>query len=252
MKTLKIASNLKLPLDAVTKESELNRRRDKLDFWQYVAAILAMAIMLLSAMLFFCKTAHAGGFVEVGQSTFKKPPDFLWWQSIYPNEFDNKPTYFRAGYEHKGFRLSYFDLGKYRLSALATSDEARLIAGQCNAISCAPPDLYVTSGSINGVLASYVTRYKGFFAEVGVSSVRQTFDLSVLIVNEGSLNGPVGNSYHYRETKKGGGYMAAIGIERGLWSLSAFYYNSNAGVFDTGNFPSGIGEVRGLSIGYRF
>ena len=233
-------------------ESELNRCRDKLDFWQYVAAILFLAVVLISAMMYFCKTAHADGFVEIGQSNFKKPPDFLWWQSIYQNDFDNKPPYFRIGYEHKGFRLSYFDLGEYRLSALATSDEVRLVAGQCNASTCAPPDLYVTKGSIRGILASYVARYNWFFAEVGVSSVRQTFDLSTLIVNEGSLNGPIGNSYHYSEAKKGRSYMAAVGIERGHWSLSAFYYNSNAGVFENGNFPSGIGEVRGLSVGYRF
>ena len=47
--------------------SELNRRRDKLDFWHYVAAILAMAVMLVSAMLYFCKTAHAGNF-DIGVS----------------------------------------------------------------------------------------------------------------------------------------------------------------------------------------
>ncbi len=50
--------------------SELNRCRDKLDFWQYVAAILAMAIMLLSAMLYFCRTVHTNGFVDVGGSNF--------------------------------------------------------------------------------------------------------------------------------------------------------------------------------------
>ena len=142
--------------------SELNRCRDKLDFWQYVAAILAMAIMLLSAMLYFCKTAHAGGFVEVGQSNFKKPPDFLWWQSIYQNDFDNKPTYFRIGYEHKGFRLSYFDLGEYRLSALATSDEARLIAGQCNASTCAPPDLTVLINNPEGMSADMLAGAAGY------------------------------------------------------------------------------------------
>ena len=221
-------------------------------FSVWVTGLLVGLILLLLAMLYFCKTANAGGFVEVGQSTFKKPPDFLWWQSIYQNDFDNKPTYFRIGYEHKGFRLSYFDLGEYRLSALATGDEARLVASQCNASTCAPPDLYITKGSIRGIVASYVARHKGLFAEVGISSVRQTFGLSVSIVNEGSLNGPVGNSYHYSETKKGGGYMAAVGIEHGHWSLSAFTYNSNAGVFDNGNFPSGIGQVRGLAVGYRF
>ena len=224
-------------------ESELNRCRDKLDFWQ---------IVLLSAMLYFCKTAHAGGFVDVGQSSFKKPPDFLWWQSAYPNDFDNQSNYLRLGYEKNGFRVSYFDLGAYRLSALATGDELRLSAGQCNAHTCAPPDLYITRGSIRGVLVSYVARYRGFFAEAGVSSVKQTFDLSTLIVNHGSLNGPVGNSYRYRETRKGGGYMAAVGADMGQWSVSAFYYNSNAGVFESGNFPSGIGEVRGLAIGYKF
>ena len=46
-------------------------------------------------------------------------------------------------------------------------------------------------------------------------------------------------------------FMAAVGIEHRHWSLSAFMYNSHAGVFDNGNFPSGIGQVRGLAIGYR-
>ena len=41
-------------------ESELNRCRDKLDFHKYVIAVLCIAIVLLSAMLYFCKSAHAG------------------------------------------------------------------------------------------------------------------------------------------------------------------------------------------------
>ena len=239
-------------MDVMEIHDKPNRCRDKLDFWQYVAAILVMAIVLLSAMLYFCKTSHAGGFVDVGQTSFKKPPDFLWWQSAYPNDFDNRSNYLRIGYEKNGFRVSYFDLGSYKLTALATGDEAKLIAGQCGANTCAPPDLYVTKGSIRGVMASYIARHNGFFFEAGIGRVRQTFDLSVSVINEGSLNGHVGHSYHYQETKKGGVYMAAVGIEHRQWSLSAFMYNPHAGVFDNGNFPSGIGRVRGLAIGYRF
>ena len=73
-------------------ESELNRCRNKLDFWQYVAAILAVAIMLLSAMLFFCKMAEADIRVGAGPNCGTPRGDGAWQQEGQPYTFD------RCGY----------------------------------------------------------------------------------------------------------------------------------------------------------
>ena len=237
-------------------KNELNRCRDKLDFCKAGVVILCVVIMLLSAMLYFCRSAHASGFAEVGQSNYSMPPNMLWWQDVDRYEIRQNMTdnYLRAGYEwpvgkNFGFRASAFSLGQYSLYAEVNTDELCVVRhGKDSKSNCGPSEGVETRGNIRGLAISAVARTSGetrLFAEGGVTWNQQSFHLY-----QCSLCFNLKNTYN--ETRSGGGYMFALGIERGPWSVSVFYYNSNIGVFDSGNIPSGIGEVRGWSIGYRF
>ena len=241
---------------------ELNRCRDRLDFHKYVIAVLCMAIVLLAAMLFFCKTAKAGAFGEVGTSHFTRPAEFIWWQGPYPHEFQTDSNYFRIGYEGKpqkvmvgsvAWRVSWFDLGNYSTRALATSDEVKLSEGHCNSSTCAPPDYYETRGSVRGLLFSGVYRNGPVFFEGGASITRQKYWLFVNVLDDRSGNGPAGRFYNWADTHTAIGYMAAVGFEHKNFTFSlAYWLNSKASEFYAAGNTPGIDTVKTFAIGYRF
>lgn len=230
-------------------ENKLNRCRDKLDFCKAGVMILCAAIMLLSAMLYFCKTAHAGAFGEVGQSRFIRPAEFIWWQGPYPHEFRTDSGYFRIGYEKGPWRVSWFDLGNYSTRALATSDEALLAEGRCNAQTCALPAYYETRGSVRGLLFSGVYRKGPVFFEGGASITRQKFWLFL----DGSFNGRKGSSYNWADTHTAVGYMASVGFEYRHFTVSfAYWLNGKASEFYAAGNTPGIDVIKTMSVGYKF
>lgn len=234
-------------------ENELNRCRDKLDFCKAGVVILCVVIMLLSAMLYFCKSAHAGAFGEVGQSHFTRPAEFIWWQGPYPHEFRTDSGYFRIGYEKGPWRVSWFDLGNYSTRALATSDEALLAEGRCNVSTCAPPDYYETRGSVRGLLFSGVYRKGPMFVEGGASITRQKYWLYVNVLDDRSGNGPAGRFYNWADTHTAVGYMASIGFEYKRFTVSfAYWLNGKASEFYAAGNTPGIDVIKTMSVGYKF
>ncbi len=252
-------------------ESELNRCRDRLDFHKYVIAVLCLAIVLLAAMLYFCKTAHAGGFGEVGSSHFATPPNGTWWQDQYPHEFRTDSNYFRIGYEGEpqkvlvgsvAWRVSWFDLGNYSTRALATSDEVKYFQGACNFRTCAPPDYYETRGSVRGLLFSGVYRKGPLFFEGGASITRQKFYLHQLVIDNRSGNGPAGNYTYFNDTHTAIGYMASLGMEfrkkystvdKDVLTIAFGYWlNGKASEFYAAGNTPGIDTVKTFAVGYRF
>ena len=242
--------------------SELNRFRDKLDFCKAGVVMLCVVIMLLSAMLYFCKTAHAGAFGEVGVSRFTRPAEFIWWQGPYPHEFRTDSNYFRIGYEGEpqkvtvgsvAWRVSWFDLGNYSTRALATSDEAQLADGRCNVHTCAPPDYYETRGSVRGLLFSGVYRKGPMFFEGGASITRQKYWLFVNVLDDRSGNGPAGRFYNWADTHTAIGYMASVGFEYRRFTVSFVYWlNGKASEFYAAGNTPGIDAVKTFAIGYKF
>ena len=234
-------------------EKELNRCRDKLDFCKAGVVILCVVIMLLSAMLYFCKSAHAGAFGEVGQSRFTRPAEFIWWQGPYPHEFRTDSQYFRVGYEKGPWRVSWFDLGNYSTRALATSDEALLADGRCDVSTRAPPDYYETRGSVRGLLFSGVYRKGVMFLEGGASITRQKFYLHQLVLDDRSGNGPAGNYTYFNDTHTAVGYMASVGFEYRNFTFSfAYWLNGKASEFYAAGNTPGIDTVKTFAVGYRF
>ena len=234
-------------------ENELNRFRDRLDFCKAGVVILCVVIMLLSAMLYFCKSAHAGAFGEVGSSHFTRPAEFIWWQGPYPHEFRTDSGYFRVGYEKGPWRVSWFDLGNYSTRALATSDEALLADGRCNVSTCAPPDYYETCGSVRGLLFSGVYRKGPVFFEGGASITRQKYWLRTETLNSLGRNGPVGTQINFTDTHTAVGYMASVGFEYRRFTVSfAYWLNGKASEFYAAGNTPGIDTVKTFSAGYRF
>lgn len=222
-----------------------------------VTGFLVGLILLLSAMLYFCRTSHAGGFAEVGQSHFTRPAEFIWWQGPYPHEFRTDSGYFRVGYEKGPWRVSWFDLGNYSTRALATSDEALLADGRCNISTCAPPDYYETRGSVRGLLFSGVYRKQAWsyvvFFEGGASITRQKYWLYVNVLDNRSGNGPAGRFYNWADTHTAVGYMVSVGVERKNWTASFGYWlNGKASEFYAAGNTPGIDTVKTFSVGYRF
>ena len=239
------------------ENKELIRCRNRLDFCHTGVILLCVVIMLLSAMLYFCRSAHAGAFGEVGQSRFTRPAEFIWWQGPYPHEFRTDSQYFRIGYEKGPWRVSWFDLGNYSTRALATSDEALLADGRCNVSTCAPPDYYETRGSVRGLLFSGVYRqqlrsYVVFF-EGGASITRQKYWLYVNVLDNRSGNGPAGRFYNWADTHTAVGYMASVGFEYKHFTVSfAYWLNGKASEFYAAGNTPGIDTVKTFAVGYRF
>ena len=253
----------KTPLDYEVESSTFKRRLESCRFFSvWVTGFLVGIVLLLSAMLYFCNTAHAGGFVEVGTAEYKTPPNTLWWQDVdgYAINKDMTDRYFRLGHEFPinrnfGYRLSAFSLGKYSLWAEVNTDEKCVIReGKASAkANCGPSEAVETHGSIRGFGLTLVARSSGafrVFGEAGYTYNRQTFRLY-----QCSLCFDVKNTYN--ETISGGGRMLNVGIEYQNFTASIFFYSTNIGNWvgattTGGPYPTGTGDVRGLSIGYRF
>lgn len=197
--------------------------------------------------------AQAGVFVDLGRSNFQKPTNGIWWQDQYPHDFDLRSSYKRIGYEYNTYRISLFSLGNYKTEALATGDEVGYFAGTCDISTCAPADRYTTTGSVEGVLLSKVFRSKPFFIEGGISYTRQSFTLKTNILENGSINGPLGHSYMFQDTQSGVGYMLSTGLDLDdiTIAVSLWKADSSAEFFGVSGFP-GIDLVKTVSIGYRF
>ena len=248
----------KTPLDYEVESSTFKRKLESCRFFSVgVTGLLLGVAVILAAMLFFCKSAHAGAFVEVGQSNFMRPANFIWWQDPYPHSFSLDSQYFRVGYEKGPWRISWFDLGNYSTRALATSDEEKLATGRCNVHTCAPPDYYETRGSVRGLLFSGVYRkqswsYRVFF-EGGASITRQKFWLHTQTLNTLGRNGPVGTQINFADTHTAVGYMASVGFEVKNFTFSfAYWLNGKASEFYAAGNTPGIDAVKTFAVGYRF
>ena len=258
----------KTPVDYEIEISYLQRRLNSLKPLCFgVTGLLLGVALLLAAMLYFCNTAKAGAFGEVGSSHFIRPAEYIWWQGPYPHEFRTDSNYFRVGYEGEpqkvmwgsvAWRVSGFDLGHYSTHARATSEEAELADGRCNVNTCAPPDYYETRGSVRGLLFSGIYRKGPVFFEGGASITRQKFYIQTLVDHPGSLNarGIVPFSpatFTWADTHTAIGYMASVGVEHKNWTFSfAYWLNGKASEFYAAGNTPGIDTVKTFAIGYRF
>ena len=243
---------------------KVNRDRDdqKFDKPYYLAfggAIVFWVIVALVVALVMCLTskAEAGGLLEVGRTEYKMPPNRLWWQDVdgYQINKDLTDSYIRVGYEfpvnkNLGVRLSAFSLGKYSLWAEVNTDEPCIVKYGTGAKSkCGPSEAVETRGSIKGLGVSLVARSSGEFRIFG--ELGYTYNIQKFSLHQCSLCFDIENTYN--ETLSGGGSMLNVGVEYKNLMASVFLYSSNIGSgFDSGNYPSGTGDVYGIAIGWRF
>ncbi len=210
------------------------------------------SLLLLGLVALASADRSSAAFVEIGKSNFIRPAEYIWWQGAYPHEFRTDSNYFRVGFEKDWWRISGFDLGHYSTRALATSDEALLADGRCNAHTCAPPDSYETRGSVRGLLFSAIYRKWSWFLEGGASITRQKFWLHVNVLDDRSGNGPAGRFYNWADTNTAIGYMAAIGFEHKGFTFSAGYWlNGKASEFYAAGNTPGIDTVKTFAVGYN-
>ena len=230
--------------------------RNKLESCRFfsvgVTGLLLGVAVILAAMLFFCKTAHGGGFVEIGKSTFNKPGDTLWWQAAYPNDFDAKALYLRAGWSFRdgktfGANISAFNLGGYRLNAIAAMDEPCYVKNGTNSPSiCGPTGQFITSGTIRGIGFTGTVKIGPVKIEAGPTIVRQSFSEHVL-----NHHGQTGN---WHQVEKGGGKMLGLHLNGKQFYLSGLVYKSGvaSNFYSIEPIPAGVDTTWVVSLGYRF
>ncbi|HEY4759741.1 MAG TPA: hypothetical protein VIH42_04100 [Thermoguttaceae bacterium] len=197
--------------------------------------------LILAAFLFVKDACAATPFIEIGQSKYEKPPCGLWHQECadYGVDWNMKPSMFRIGLDHDGWRLSYADLGVYSLAGYASQNEDCILAG--GGQSCPGPiDFYHTTGSMRAFLISRVFGQHAF-VELGAGRFRQSF---ALWKDDG---------YTYDETLHGFGWMVGVGARRENLSFGLYTYITDIGGRFGGNgYMAGVGQTNVIVLGWRF
>lgn len=208
-----------------------------------------MKTLLTIWMLVYSSLSLGGVFGEIGGSFYEKPPNMLWWQAGYDNQFNGGDKYMRFGLEkdlNKSTKIrgSVFDLGVYSMNSKAVQDEACYGVNGASPL-CGTPIEFDTSGSIKGLSLSAVleTRAKstyGLHGEAGLTYYRQDFKIGVQ------------DDLHWQGHLQGFGYMAGGGIRIKKTTFSCYLYNGNVGGgFNDNQYPSGIGRVVTCAMGYN-
>lgn len=205
------------------------------------------------ALAGFCASASASEtFLEIGQSQYQTPPNGIWWQDQYPHEFYLESGYYRLGLgfgKNAATRISYFSLGGYSTTALATDNEEAYFSGECRPGTCQDPNYYVTSGSVRGLALSHVLRWGPLYLEPGVTYMDQKFNLDAKFVQSRSTDGLLdSDTFSFSGRRQSVGYMLGVGYALDAYTVSFSYFKSNASA-QFGAYP-GIDTVTTVSIGY--
>ena len=206
--------------------SELNRCRDKLDFWQYVAAILAMAIMLLSAMLVFCKTVRAGNYLSVGVGNTQFEQNALgsgtWHQAPeYGTAFlpDSPARNLIVGHQIKpwfGVEAGLWDFGRSEILGRWTTDDNY----QTGRIGVSPSDAGFTSVRLRGYSAGLrlsTPSVHGISLFGRVHLIRSQWDFDGYFIGGQDTNGTTLGAWHCNV--RGTDVLKSIGIKYGNISI---------------------------------
>ena len=208
--------------------------------WAFIVLALSAAVLLLGT----CQLAKADmkieGFAGVGSAFHKKPPNKLWHQEEagFDTESDMVNRYFRFGVEVAGIRLAYFDLGGYRMDAMAAEDEECIDAhGHNGASVCSGrSNRYVTSGSVRGVSLGSAFDWRSFFVEGAATYVRRSFELAT---SDGIAPYEVLHDVH-AERLYGFGYMLGGGYRTKTMEFGVWAYDDGVGArFNASQFPAG-------------
>lgn len=197
----------------------------------------------------FTQTASVSVFLEAGISDYERPQGSLWQQAFagYWTDWGMTSGAFRIGLDHKGFRLSYFDLGTYYIAAEAGDDEGAVEA--CKCVVPGDSDMYFTKGNIRGVSLTYKTElsfipmgiFKSMFVEGGGIGVRYAFQVKK------------DDGFQFDETLYGYGHMIGAGFDNGKYSIGFYGYRTKiGGKFGNSEYPSGTGGANVLAVGIKF
>jgi hypothetical protein len=189
-------------------------------------------------------------FAEAGIADTERPSGSLWQQAFagYYTDWDTRPAMFRVGVELNGFRFSYFDLGKYRISAEAGDDEAAISA--CSCVVGGDTDMYFTKGNMRGFALTYnldlhslipITILRHVFIEGGPARFR--FALSIR----------KDDGWQFDEHLSGLGHVIGIRWEYKNLTIGWYGYRTNiGGKLGNGETPAGTGGANVLALGYAF
>jgi hypothetical protein len=186
-------------------------------------------------------------FADVVVSSYDRPEGSLWQQDFagYPTNWGMNPVGYRIGVGKNGFRLTYANLGKYKIDAEAGDDEDMIVACRCRLAG--DTDWYYTKGEIRAYTLSYKYTYKGWFAEYGIGMFRQSLKISK------------DDGWRFNETLWGRGAMYGFGYDFKDVSVGLYSYQASIGAEfgesngeSKGAIPSGTNGAFLLTIGLKF
>lgn len=221
--------------------------------------IFLLGVLLLTTSI----RADTGLFLETGVSQHNTPEFLLWNQApCYPAKFQMSDLYIRAGYEWPlsdsiGLRVSAFDLGKYKIDALATPEEHLLVQSSgtnwCGDHTCSTPDRYITSGRIYGIGVTGIARTKYFFIESGLGLYAQSFSMDAFAIDGNNHSQYNGGATSYRDTNYGPGFILGTGFQANRFTTGVYWFHhEKPSIFAGGEFPSGVQDTYVVSVGYNF
>ncbi len=204
-------------------ESELNRCRDKLDFCKAGIVILCVVIMLLSAMLYFCKTASASDW-SVGYSSARVHTKTQWVPFGGTVDFREASNHISAvSLSRKNAVNGWLD---YRLSTTLFSTFSQSMIG--HDASGAVDNRWVTTQA--AVIGLTVEPHVGpFYVRYGTGL--GLFDQRLRYLRDGAYQAK-------NEFQTGMVGITGLGVRRGGWSVSYDKYtdlvfrNSDLGGFN--------------------
>lgn len=207
-------------------------------------------VLLISVV--FCTPASASlfdfdVFADVVMSSYDQPTGSLWQQDFagYPTKWRMNPIGYRFGIEKNGFRLTYANLGRYKIDAEAGDEEDAIVACKCQVSG--DNDWYYTRGEIRAYTISYKYTYKRWFAEYGIGMFRQSLKITK------------DDGWKFNETLWGEGSMYGFGYDFKDVSIGLYSHQASIGArFGKSNgehegaTPAGTNGAFVLSLGYKF
>ena len=237
---------------------------ERLDIWLMIVSDLFVVMCLilmgwLSLVIF--NPAEASVFADVGQSTYQKPVNGIYWQDGHPYSEDSKGLYVRIGYDYaptSWFSVagSAFSLGKYELDAQATPLDPQYnpnTPNYCNG-PCPPLNRWLTRGSVYGVSLTAKVQYKGAFLEAGPTYNYQNLSLNVWDAEGSALPGY--QVFNLNGTSMG--YTVGVGFEYGNFRVGLVMYQFDIDYKDDKFsdpeyiMPGGVTNAYAGYVGWRF
>lgn len=198
--------------------------------------IFVMFVMMMSTAI-----AHSAELdISVGNTSYAKQKNTIWWQDGFENEFKLSAPFYSIGFRIDNWRVGYADLGSASSFAVATRDEDYI----ADTKSCVPGCVKATfkgSSRTDGIYLTHLFNAKnGLFIEAGAWAYRTSLSMQLEPLGGGPITDVALHDMYSL------GPILGIGYKSGKWSVAATtYYVRRWGPYPAIYSPwAGVSSVR--------